>query len=253
MEYTIQKLARMAGISTRTLRYYDEFGLLKPARMNSSGYRVYGTGEVDLLQQILFYRELGLGLEAIRELVHSPSFDGKAALRDHRERLIAKRRQLDQLIANVEKTLAAAEGSAKMKDSEKFAGFKQQALEENDRNYGREVRDKYGDEAYESSKKQWMNLTEEQYNELQKTEEEMFAALEKGMANGDPAGEEAQRAAELHRKWLTFHWGHYSPEAHAGVAQMYVDDERFAAYYDKKKPGLAAFLRDAVRMYTKQQ
>ncbi|WP_058302646.1 MerR family transcriptional regulator [Gorillibacterium timonense] len=253
MEYTIQKLGRMAGISTRTLRYYDEVGLLKPARINSSGYRMYGREEVDLLQQILFYRELGLSLEAIRELVHSPSFDGPSALREHRDNLLVKRQQLDWLIANVEKTLKAAEGRIKMNDSDKFDGFKKEKLEENERKYGREVREKYGEEAVEKSNRQWMNMTEQQYTELQEIEQEMFNALEEGMASGDPASEPAQRAAELHRKWITAHWGHYSSEAHAGVAQMYVADERFTAYYDKRKPGLAQFLRDAVLVYTANQ
>jgi DNA-binding transcriptional MerR regulator len=250
VEYTIQKLARLAGASTRTLRYYDELGILKPARINSSGYRIYGSQEVNLLQQILFYRELGLDLESIRRLVHSPTFDAQAALVDHRAQLIARRQQLDQLIANVEKTLAAAEGSLAMQDSEKFSGFKQRALDENDRKYGDEARARYGDEAYEQSRKQWMNMTEKQYAELAQVEADLFTALEAGMAEGDAAGAEAQKAAGLHRQWLAFQWGHYSPEAHAGVARMYAEDERFQAYYDRRKPGMAAFLRDAVLVYT---
>lgn len=100
MEYTVQKLGQIAGISTRTLRYYDEIGLLKPARINSSGYRIYGQAEVDRLQQILFYRELSLSLENIKEILNAPSFDGAAALREHREKLLDKKQQLDQLIAN---------------------------------------------------------------------------------------------------------------------------------------------------------
>src|SRR4051812_26740937 len=98
MEYTVQKLARLAGISTRTLRYYDEIGILKPARINSSGYRIYGQTEVDRLQQILFYRELGVSLEQIREIVTSSSFNGVTALKEHREKLLEKRKQLDLLI-----------------------------------------------------------------------------------------------------------------------------------------------------------
>ncbi|MBP1157025.1 DNA-binding transcriptional MerR regulator [Paenibacillus sp. PvR052] len=99
MEYTVQKLALLAGVSTRTLRYYDEIGLLKPARINTSGYRIYGQPEVDRLQQILFYRELGVGLEEIKDLITSPSFDADHALRQHRERLLEKRKQLDALNA----------------------------------------------------------------------------------------------------------------------------------------------------------
>ncbi|MNR05058.1 HTH-type transcriptional activator mta [compost metagenome] len=95
MEYTVQHLGKLAGISTRTLRYYDEIELLMPARINSSGYRIYGQAEVDRLQQILFYRELGIPLEQIKEMMTSPSFDETNALRDHREQLLDKRKQLD--------------------------------------------------------------------------------------------------------------------------------------------------------------
>src|SRR3954468_11887763 len=105
MEYTIQKLASLAGVSTRTLRYYDEIGILKPARINSSGYRIYGQAEVNRLQQILFYRELGVNLESIKEIVTAPSFDGTKALREHREKLLEKKEQLDKLITNVDKTI----------------------------------------------------------------------------------------------------------------------------------------------------
>jgi len=100
VEYTVQKLGLLAGISTRTLRYYDEIGILKPARINSSGYRIYGRAEVDKLQQILFYRELGVSLENIKDIVTAPSFDGSKALKNHREKLIDKRKQLDLFINN---------------------------------------------------------------------------------------------------------------------------------------------------------
>ncbi|HBP63596.1 MAG TPA: MerR family transcriptional regulator, partial [Desulfosporosinus sp.] len=110
MEYVVRKLAQMAGVSSRTLRYYDEIGLLKPARINTSGYRIYGETEVDRLQQILFYRELGVSLDSIRDIVTSPSFDGAQALREHHEKLLEKREQLDRLISNVERTIEVSEG-----------------------------------------------------------------------------------------------------------------------------------------------
>lgn len=103
MGYTVQKLGKLAGISTRTLRYYDEIGILKPERINSSGYRIYGQKEVERLQQILFYRELDVNLESIKNIVTARSFDGATALREHREKLLEKllekREQLDMLIA----------------------------------------------------------------------------------------------------------------------------------------------------------
>lgn len=253
MEYTVQKLGQLAGVSTRTLRYYDELGLLKPARINSSGYRIYGQAEVNALQHILFYRELGLGLEEIRTIVSSPAFDAAAALKAHRDKLLERRAQLDALIANVDKTLAHTEGRMEMSDQEKFEGFKQKLIDDNERQYGAEARGKYGDEAVDRSNRNLKNMSAEDYERIQKLEQHMFEALERGMQAGDPAGEDGQQAAELHKQWLTFYWDSYSKEAHAGVAQLYVDDERFTAYYDKHKPGMAAFLRDAVHVYTQSK
>lgn len=250
MEYTIQKLGNLAGVSTRTLRYYDEIGLLKPARTNSSGYRIYGRREVDLLQQILFYRELGLSLEDIRSIVTDPGFDGTRALREHRNQLLDKRKQLDALIANVEKTIASHEGRISMQDQEKFEGFKKQLIEENERKYGSETREKYGEDKVEISNQKLMNMTQEEYEKVTQLENEVKVALAEAMKTGDPAGELAQKAADLHKQWLTFYWNEYSKEAHAGLAQMYVDDERFKAYYDKDQPGAAEFLRDAIQIYT---
>lgn len=250
MEYTVQKLSKLAGVSTRTLRYYDEIGILKPARINSSGYRIYGQGEVDSLQQILFYRELGVSLENIKKIVTSPIFDSTAALKEHREKLLEKRKQLDILIDNVDRTIAATEGEIKMSDKEKFEGFKQKMIDDNEKKYGEEIRAKYGHEQVDKSNKKIKDMNEEQYAQAEKLGVDVINTLSKAFATGDPASELAQKAADLHRQWLSCYWDRYSKEAHAGVAQMYVDDERFTAYYDKKQPGLAKFLRDAVLIYT---
>lgn len=250
MEYTVQKLGKMAGVSTRTLRYYDEIGILKPARINSSGYRIYGKEEVDRLQQILFYRELGVSLVNIKDIVTSPSFDAVEALREHREKLLAKRQQLDLLIANVDKTIAVSEEGFTMTEKEKFEGFKQEIIEDNEKKYGKEIREKYGDKQVDESNKKFKNMTKQQYDEFEKLGASVISTLKEAFATGDPAGELAQKTADLHRKWLSYAWGSYNKEAHAGLAQMYVDDERFTAYYDKEQPGSAEFLRDAILIYT---
>lgn len=250
MEYTVQKLAKLAGVSTRTLRYYDEIGLLEPARNSSSGYRIYGGKEVDKLQQILFYRELGLDLDSIKKIVNNPAFDGAAALRMHREKLLARRRQLDLLIINVESTISAAEGESKMADKEKFQGFKQKMVDDNEKQYGQEIRGKYGDETVDKSNAKMLNMSEEQFNEFRRLEQEVLDTLAEAYQTGNPAGELGQKTAGLHKQWLSFTWPSYSKEAHAGLAQMYVDDERFAAYYDRATPGAATFLRDAILVYT---
>lgn len=249
MEYTIKKLGQMAGISTRTLRYYDDIGILKPARINSSGYRIYSLAEVDTLQQILFYRELGVSLDIIKDIVTAPSFDGTKALREHREKLLEKREQLDLLIANVNKTIALTEGRIIMSDQEKFNGFKQKLVEDNEKKYGKEIREKYGDETVNKSNQKMQGMTKEQFEEVTKLNNEVMETLQAAFKGGDPASELAQKAADLHRRWLSYFWDNYSKEAHIGVAKMYVDDARFTAYYDEKQPGTAAFLRDAVLIY----
>lgn len=250
MEYTVKKLAKLAGVSSRTLRYYDEIGILKPARINSSGYRIYGETEVDMLQQILFYRELGINLKQIKDIVTSPSFDKLYALNNHHKKLLEKRNQLDILISNVEKTIASTEGRVKIMDREKFQGFKKKMVDDNENKFGKEIRGKYGNHEIEKSNSKIMNMTEEQYYELMKIEEELKETLVKAFKTGDPASDIAQKSVKLHKEWLTYYWPEYTKEAHAGVAEMYVCDERFTTYYDKEQPGTAKFLRDAILIYT---
>lgn len=250
MEYSIQKLSKMTGISSRTLRYYDEIGILKPAGINLSGYRVYGRTELDRLQQILFYRELGLGLEDIRKIVTAPGFDVNEALKEHHARLLDKRQRLDLLIATVEKTIAASEGRITMQDSEKFEGFKQKMIDDNEKKYGEEARAKYGDEKVDLANQKIKGMSKEQHAELESVSSSLNDTLKAAMATGDPGGELGQKAAQLHRQWLGFFWDSYTREAHAGLAQMYVEDERFTEYYDMIQPGAAAFLRDAILVYT---
>lgn len=250
MEYTVQKLASLAGVSSRTLRYYDEIGILKPARINSSGYRIYGQKEVDILQQILFYRELDVSLDTIEDIITAPTFDSKAVLQEHRQQLLKKRERLDLLISNVEKTIEQEEGSRKMSDQEKFEGFKEKMIEENEKKYGDEIREKYGNDVVNQSNKQLKGMSQEQYEEWGNLSAAVMDTLKEAFVEGDPASELGQKVADLHRQWLSYSWPSYSKEVHAGLAQMYVDDERFTAYYDKEQPGLAKFLRDAILIYT---
>lgn len=137
-----------------------------------------------------------------------------------------------------------------MSDKEKFEGFKKKMIEDNEKKYGEEIRKKYGKETVEKSNAKLMNMTQEEYNRATNLAEAVTSTLAEAFETGDPAGELAQKAADLHKQWLTLYWNDYTKEAHAGLAQMYVDDERFTAYYDKDQPGTAAFLRDAIFIYT---
>lgn len=253
MEYSILKLSKTAGISTRTLRYYDSIGLLKPLRTNSSGYRIYGEREVSRLQQILFYKELGFGLEDIRTIVSQPDFDNLKALREHREKLLAEKARLDILITTVDKTIDSETGRNTMSDKEKFEGFKKDLVRENEDKYGKEIREKYGDKVVDESNKKMLNLSKEEYERWENLRVQINETLKEAFLTKDPGSETAQEAVRLHREWLTISWGNsvsYTPEAHTGLGDMYVADERFKAYYDKEQEGLAEFLRDAIHIYT---
>lgn len=247
MEYTIKKLADIAGVSARTLRYYDEIELLKPCRITSSGYRIYGEKEVDLLQQILFYRSLDMKLEEIQDIISHPDFDVDKALLQHHKRLISRRNQIDQLIETVEKTLAYKKGVIEMSNKEKFEGFKKEKIAENEAQYGKEIEEKYGKDKVEASNKKFMSLTEQDFNKMQLIESEMFEALKKVMVTKDYNSLEAEVVFSRHKEWLCFTWPSYSSEAHKGLAEMYVADERFAKYYnDRVGLGAVEVLRDII-------
>lgn len=251
MEYTINKLAKLSGISTRTLRYYDEIGLLSPARIADNKYRIYGQQEVDLLQQILFYREMSIPLEEIGQILKSSNFDKNAALEHHLSSLLARRNQIDDLILNVTKTLSSLKGESMMSDQEKFKGFKQNMIAENEIKYGKEMREKYGDTAIEGSNAKIAGMSEQQWQKSQELSVEINQTLKSAFELGDPASELAQKACDLHRQWLCMFWkeGTYSKQAHKALAQGYVDDERFTAYYDNIAVGCTNFLRDAINIY----
>ena len=249
MEYTVDRLGKMAGISTRTLRYYDEIELLKPLRINSSGYRIYGQDEVDLLQQILFYRELGMKLSEIKKNLNNPDFDSTEALNNHLSALIEKQKHLNVLIANVKKTISAMKGENTMSDKEKFEGFKQKLIYDNESLYGAEIRDKYGDITVDNSNKKIKGMSKEQYEKAEKLRLKYESVLKSAFLAGEPESETAQKTCELHKQWLCCFYDKYNKEYHRELAQMYVDDPRFKEYYDKIAVGCAEFLRNAILIY----
>lgn len=249
MEYTIQKLSAMAGITSRTLRYYDQIGLLCPARISSSGYRIYGQQEVDQLQQILYYREMDLPLEEIKALLNQPGFDRLAALREHHQRLVAQQSRTLALIHTIQRTISAEERGIPMNDNEKFEGFRKAKIDTNEAQYGAEIREKYGDETINASNAKLGRMTKEQWAEMEEIGAEILRLLDQAFPAGEPASEAGQALAALHQQWLGYTWSSYSPEAHRGLADMYVQDDRFAAYYDRGTPGKAHYVRDAIHAY----
>ena len=139
-----------------------------------------------------------------------------------------------------------------MADHEKFEGFKRQLIKDNEAAYGTEIREKYGDAEVDRSNAKMLGMGQEQYEAFKRLEQEILDKLEHALPEGEPAGDAGQEVADLHRQWLGFTWGSYDPKAHAGLAEMYVADERFAAYYERAGEGAAQYLRNAIIAYTDQ-
>lgn len=250
MEYGIRELSALAGVSARTLRYYDEIGLLKPAYVTEAGYRFYGERELELLQQILFYRERDFDLKSIQKLLYQDDFDVMRALEEHLLELESQRRHMDSLIYTVKQTIRSMKGEYEMSDQEKFEAFKENAVKENDERYGAEVCEKYGEGEADASRRKILNMTEEEWKSFQELETKIRAALKAAVLSGAVAeSEEAKEIVLLHKEWLCRTWKQYTAEAHKGVAALYIADERFKAYYDKEAEGCAAFLEQAVRCW----
>jgi DNA-binding transcriptional MerR regulator/uncharacterized protein YdhG (YjbR/CyaY superfamily) len=254
MEYSIKQLSELSGLTPRALRHYDAIGLLRPASVRPSGYRYYGTLEVDRLQQILFYRELGFPLEKIKELLESPDFHREEALFSHLEAIQQRRDHMDLLIRNLQKTISTLKGEQTMNDQEKFEGFKQKMIDENEAKYGEEVRQKYGEDVARDANQKIKNMTQKQMEDAAKLSIQVNEAIAKALQTKDPKSLEALEACDLHKKWLCVYWpdGYYRPEAHKGLAQMYCQDPRFREYYEKIGPGCAAFLKEAIDYYCDQ-
>jgi len=250
MEYTVNKISKISGVSARTLRYYDEIGLLKPVRVASSGYRLYGQKELDILQQILFYREMDFPLDKIKSILYESDFNRAQSFEYHLTELNKKRERLDVLINNVIKSLSAMKGETTMKDKEKFEGFKENLINENEQKFGSEIRTKYGNTIVDASNEKLKGLTQEQYDEGERLRLAYEEKLKEAFEIGKPDGELAQAACDLHKQWLSVFYPNYSKEYHKGLGEMYVADERFKANYEKIAPGCAEFFRDAINVFT---
>lgn len=253
MKYTINKLAQIAGISRRTLRYYDEINLLKPHHTNENGYRIYMQTQIDKLQQIMLYKELDMPLEDIKKIICDDSFNPDIALEEHLHALLDKKTHLETLIANVQKTITSNKGEVMMKNKEKFEGFKSQMIEKNETRYGQEIREKYGNNVINQSRAKIKGMNEKQYIAIEKLTEELHKTLTLAIESNNPANDLAQKSCELHKQWLCYFWedGMYSKKAHLELAKMYVADERFEAYYEKIAPNCAEFLKSALEIYCK--
>lgn len=247
VDWSIQDIARIAGTTSRTLRHYDELGLLPPSRVAANGYRHYDRDSLVRLQRILLLRDLGLGLPAIARVLDDRR-DAVPALRDHLTWLRTERERLARQIASVESTIHAVEEGGEIVAEEMFDGF-------DHTQYKEEVEQRWGKDAYASSDRWWREMTAEERADWQQRQKALAADWTAAAARGvDPASEEAQALARRHADWLadipgTPGYGTGAPPAAylTGLGDMYVADARFAANYGGEEG--ATFVRDTLRIY----
>ncbi|WP_416149843.1 MerR family transcriptional regulator [Salipaludibacillus sp. HK11] len=242
----VKEVADLVGISVRTLHHYDEIGLLVPEETTLSGYRMYSKENLERLQQILFFRELGFPLKKIKKILESPTFDRLEALVLQREMLKNKREKLDQMMETIDQTIRYQKGEMTMTNEEKFKGF-----DFSNNPYEQEARERWGDETVDKYNKKMNQMSSLKQEELQDQCNAIYRKLAL-IREYSPGSNEAQA---LIGEW--FHlintFGNYSLDAFKGLGQMYVADQRFTDNIDQYGEGLAVFMSEAMTIYADDQ
>lgn len=251
MAYTVAKLAEISGVSVRTLHWYDEVGLLKPAYHGSNGYRYYEEEQLLLLQQILFFRELGFELKQIRKVLGRGDFDKMVALSSHRQVLQKNAEKTKQLIKTIDKTIEHLKGTKKMKEREMFSGFSKEKQAE----YEKQIIERFGEEArahIEESKKNashWSKATEQKFREeFDDICKELTRLLTQKFKVDS---KEVQSTIRRHYQWLKQCWTP-TRESYAGHGQFIADSDLRKAY-EAYHPQLPKFMAEAIQIFANKE
>lgn len=244
MKYTVKQLSRVAGVSVRTLHYYDEIGLLKPSFVLENGYRYYKEKELIKLQQILFFKELEFPLLEIIKMMTSKNFNTAEALMNHRKLLEVKKNRIKKLLKTIDITTKKLKGGETMNTDDLFASFSDKELVEQ----MKEAKKRWGDsDAYRQSMKRVKNWTKEDYERF-KNENDAFTQKLALAMEFDVKSQKVQALIKQHHQRVGYFY-ECSLETYRNLGKMYVTDKRFTAYYDKFKPGLAKFVFKAISYY----
>jgi DNA-binding transcriptional MerR regulator len=248
--YTVSQLAKMAGVTVRTLHHYDQIGLLTPAGRTesgsgrSAGYRLYGEAELLRLQQILFFKELDMPLDQIRQILDDPGFDQVEALAHHRGMLQGRMERLARLLNTIDRTLdRLTEEDMTLTDEELYEGFSTEQIER----YKREAREMYDPDLVAESERRVKGMSREKWKAVQAQGRDVTVAIA-DLMDRDPGDPEVQAQVAGHHAWIENFYP-CSAEIYRGLAQGYVEHPEFRAFYEKVRPGLAEFLSAAMVVY----
>ena len=240
----ISEVAKLTGVTVRTLHYYDEIGLLKPGQVTEAGYRVYDESDLAVLQQILFFRELDFPLEDIRKIMQHPAYEQESALRKQKELLMQKRSRLDGLIALVDKTLKGEHDMS-------FRQFDATQIEETRKKYAEEAKQRWGAmAAYAEYEKKASHRSDAQQKMLEGEGALILSEFGRNRFLA-PDSAEAQALVKRWQEYITAHYYTCTKEILSCLGQMYIGDERFTQNIDEYGAGTAAFMAEAIAVYTR--
>jgi DNA-binding transcriptional MerR regulator len=246
--YSIGKIAALSGVSLRTLRFYDECGLLCPKRLEN-GYRSYSDEDVDKLQCILLYRELDIPVIDIQQMMQTPT-DRIEMLREQRKRMKVKRNRLNKIIHMVDSVIDHEEKGNAMSAKDKLDPFVKEQLEKNDERYGEEMRATFGDERFDRRYDSLSNLDKKGFEKLNAGFDEMHKRMAHCMRQGNtPDSEAAQELIGEHHAYLGKFGDFYTVEVYRQLGASYSADARFRAHYEAIAPGFATWLSSAIEVY----
>lgn len=250
MKYTVKQLAKLSGVTGRTLRYYDEIGLLKPASKGEDNqYRYYGEAELLLLQQIMFFRALGFSLSQTQAIMQSDNFDKIEALSQHKIELKSRIEKMQTLIETVDKTLLHLKREITMKDVEMYDGFDMEKQLE----YEAYLKEKCpgSEEVLDGSWAKAKNLNQKDWEKLQQATKdinnELVTAIEKGLKPEDCA---VQDIIQKHYNWICYFWTP-NAETYIGLSKMYQEHDEFREFYTEPHPDLLDFIVKAMAEFAK--
>jgi DNA-binding transcriptional MerR regulator len=244
VSYTIGRVAEIAGVTVRTLHHYDEIGLLAPQARSGAGYRRYDDADLERLQQILLYRELGFTLEEIAAILDDPDTEARDHLRRQHGLLRDRIARLQEMVAAVELVLEAHKVGVNLTPEEKFEVFGDFDPDA----YTEEAEQRWGStDAYKQSARKTARYTKEDWQRIQQESADLMVRWIAALDAGVPAeSQDAMDLAEEHRQQITKFYYDCTYEIHTGLAEMYLADERFTANYDNHRPGLAQYVHDAI-------
>lgn len=238
----ISEVAKLTGITVRTLHYYDEIGLLKPSETTEAGYRLYSKEALETLQQILFFREVDFSLSEIKEIMTNPNYDKEEALKKQKELLVQQRQRIDGLINLIDKRI---EGDNNMS----FKEFDINEIEENKKKYAKEVKERWGNtKEYKESEKKTSSYSKEKWKIVGKNTNEIFKQFAE-LRNYDPGSQEVQALVRRWQKYITDNFYTCTNEILSGLGLMYIEDERFKENLDKNGEGTAKLMAEAIEIY----